>query len=349
MSPQLTLSTLGDLSIQLGGEPITDFPTRKVKALLVYLAVEKAKIHRRESLFTLLWPEMPEKSARNNLRQVLYYLRKTIPRVASYSGDNQIPLLISDHYTVQINPNADLSVDLHCIDQLLEEIQSHGHYSLADCEPCLQKLERVISLYHGEFLVDFYLDNSSLFENWAVAICEAYRRNILEAMAILVDIYLQNADYVLAKNLAEQQLEINPLSENSYRQLMEALARDGHRVKALRQYQICQRTLKNELDISPSQETMQVYERIRAEKLGVPCLQPKNIDSRRFTPRHNLTSQATPFIGRQHNLEQLDEWLKEPNIRLISIVGLGGIGKTRLAIACAERQLLPEGQDQRLR
>lgn len=60
---------MGELSFQLGEEVISGFSSRKEEALLVYLAVEKKTIHRRENLFTQLWPGMPESSARNNLRQ----------------------------------------------------------------------------------------------------------------------------------------------------------------------------------------------------------------------------------------------------------------------------------------
>ena len=61
MSACLSITTLGDLTFQQNGETITSFPSRKAEALLVYLAIEKESSHRRESLFTLLWPGMPEK------------------------------------------------------------------------------------------------------------------------------------------------------------------------------------------------------------------------------------------------------------------------------------------------
>ncbi len=81
MEEQLQIRTFGTLEVHKSGSIVTDFPSRKAEALLVYLAVERNIAHRRESLFTLLWPGMPEKSARHNLRQVLYALRKLFSEV----------------------------------------------------------------------------------------------------------------------------------------------------------------------------------------------------------------------------------------------------------------------------
>jgi predicted ATPase/DNA-binding SARP family transcriptional activator len=59
----------------------------------------------------------------------------------------------------------------------------------------------------------------------------------------------------------------------------------------------------------------------------------------RSTPRHNLPAQSTPFIGREEELVELDDLIADPDVRLVTIAGPGGIGKTRLALAAAERQV----------
>jgi adenylate cyclase len=348
MNLQLTLRTLGDLVVLLDGEPVTGFPTRKVEALLVYLAVERGTTHRRETLFTLLWPGMPESSARNNLRQVLYYLRKTIPRVASSLGTDPVPLLVSDRYTVKINPDADLEVDLHQMDYLLDQVQYHGHLSLTDCQNCIKGLEQAADLYRGEFLAGFYLDDSNLFEDWAVTNREAYRRKALEALATLAEIHLQNTDYPQAQSLAEKQLEIDPLREDAYRQLMEALARGGHRARALRQYRVCLQILEDELGIVPSQETTALYERIRMETLDVsaltptPCLKPPL-----GTPFPSVTEPTwveTPikFFGRERELDRLGDTLARSQVgqlQVVFITGDPGRGKTALMAAFAQKAM----------
>jgi predicted ATPase/DNA-binding CsgD family transcriptional regulator len=56
-------------------------------------------------------------------------------------------------------------------------------------------------------------------------------------------------------------------------------------------------------------------------------------------PPHNLPAQPTPFVGRELELSLLAQYLAEPETRLITIVGPGGIGKTRLALAAALSQV----------
>jgi DNA-binding SARP family transcriptional activator len=85
----LIIATLGEFIIQHNGEHLLDISSRKAEALLVYLAVERGKAHRWESLYTLLWPGMPEKSARHNLSQALYALRQAYERVMLVAGNIQ--------------------------------------------------------------------------------------------------------------------------------------------------------------------------------------------------------------------------------------------------------------------
>ena len=65
----------------------------------------------------------------------------------------------------------------------------------------------------------------------------------------------------------------------------------------------------------------------------------------RVMPFHNLPSQPTPFVGREEELAQITQLLAEPSCRLLSLLGPGGVGKTRLAIRAAEGQIheFPDG------
>lgn len=89
----LTLKLLGNFRAYLDQQPLDSFRTNKVQALLTYLAIEP-EAQSRDSLTTLLWPRMPDRSARSNLRQNIYYLRKIIPEPGtSDSGDDPAQLL----------------------------------------------------------------------------------------------------------------------------------------------------------------------------------------------------------------------------------------------------------------
>ena len=75
---RLSVSSLGPLQVTLDGEPVTNFATDKARALLIYLAVEANRPQRQDALAGLLWPDQPQRKARQNLRQVLSHLRQAI-------------------------------------------------------------------------------------------------------------------------------------------------------------------------------------------------------------------------------------------------------------------------------
>ena len=99
----LKLSLLGPFYAALDRQPIDNFKTLKVQALLIYLAMERQHAHRRESLMEFFWPESPLESAQVNLRQTIYRLRQSIPEVSNRDGDRAVPLLLSDRATLSLN------------------------------------------------------------------------------------------------------------------------------------------------------------------------------------------------------------------------------------------------------
>ena len=110
----------------------------------------------------------------------------------------------------------------------------------------------------------------------------------------------------------------------------------GDRAAALRQYQECVKVMQAELGIEPEPETTALLEAIRSGTAGEPS--PDRPFSPTLRSAHNLPPDPTPFIGREHELAQIAERLADPACRLLTIVGPGGMGKTRLAIQAARRQ-----------
>ncbi|MFN2141092.1 MAG: BTAD domain-containing putative transcriptional regulator, partial [Candidatus Promineifilaceae bacterium] len=221
-----SLSLFGRFQATLNDEPLGGFRTAKVQALLVCLAAEPTKPLRRESLMLLLWPGMPERSARQNLRQIIYNLRRAVPDLPQKSedGENEIetavPLLLANRHTVRLNPLADVSSDVARFEMLIESTQAHDHLDILLCHDCRRNLETAVALYQGDFLADFYLDDSNEFEAWAEIQRQRYRRQALDALEILTAMAAREASYATARAYAEQQIEIDDLRESAYRQLM---------------------------------------------------------------------------------------------------------------------------------
>lgn len=265
----LSLTLLGQFQARLDNQPLTDFKTRKVQALLIYVTAEPEK-HLRESLMELMWPGMPDRSARQNLRQVLYYLRSTIPDLyAKYDEDDGlVPFLITNRQMIQLNPNALVQVDVAQFKILLNEVQAHEHMNVMYCPNCLTSLEKAVELYQGDFLIDFYLDDSNAYEEWAQVTREAYRRQTLDALEVLTAAASQQREFPKAETLAKHQLEIDNLRESTYRQLMEILVLSGRREEALAVYENCRRLLAEELGMEPAKWTTEIAEKIKAGDLS---------------------------------------------------------------------------------
>lgn len=276
--PHLTLTLFGRFQADLDGQVLTSFRTSKVQALLVYLASEPEP-HRRDSLTELLWPGMPERSARHNLRQVLYYLRSALRELSASPDDEEttVPLLLANRQTIQLNPAAAVSTDIARFDELLDGVTEHEHLNLLSCGWCGEALEQAVALYQGDFLADFYLDDSNEFEDWAQLRREAYRRKVLDALEVLTSVATRQKNYVLARQRAERQLEIDDLRESSYRQMMEVLALSGHREEALAVYGACRRLLAEELGMQPARWTTEIYERIVAGELHFETPQTQGV------------------------------------------------------------------------
>ena len=318
---QLALYLLGPPRVELDGEEI-HISRRKAVALLAYLAVTR-RPSSRDSVATLLWPKLDQSTARARLRRALAALREAI-------GDDWVD---ADRDTISLNPDAEMWLDVDAFHDQLAACGTHGHPPTEACPDCIPLLEEAVALYRDHFLAGFTLRDSAAFDEVQFFQTEALKDRLADALRRLVRYHSDREEHAPAIELARRWLALDPFHEPAHRHLMKLYARAGQAAAALRQYQLLERTLAEELDVPPSAETTVLFERIRSgeelggERGGVPF------------PAHNLPPQPTPFIGRKAELADLDRLIADPDVRLITIVGPGGMGKTRLAIAAAERQL----------
>ncbi|MGD2077431.1 MAG: protein kinase, partial [Chloroflexota bacterium] len=265
----MTLNVLGSVQVFIGAEEVDDFRTNKVQALLIYLALEP-DAHRREALMELLWPGMPERSARLNLRQILYLLRNLASDLPSVEDTEEamVSFVVANRQTIQRNPLASAAIDSERFDELIDSTVAHEHPDVFICQHCRERLEEAVALYRGNFLADFYLDDSNAFEHWAQVKRELYARRALDGLEILSSIYTREKNFSRARTLVDRQLQIDNLREGAYRQMMQLLALAGRREEALRVYEKCRRLLAEELGMDPSRRTTELYERILAGELN---------------------------------------------------------------------------------
>jgi len=325
----LSLGVLGSLQVLLDDTPVTAFESDKVCALLVYLAVEAHRPHRRESLVGLLWPECPEQVARHNLRQALFNLRQAI-------GDHAArpPYLLISREAIQFNRASDFSLDLDQFNASFRTCEKDRSRDIEDPSVRAARLEEMVKLYRGDFLQGFFLEDSDEFENWMLVQRESLHRRVLDACRDLAAHYELHGDFPAVQRHASRQLELDPWREEAHCQMMRALALEGQRSAALAQYETCRRILAEELGVEPSENTRELVEQIRTGTLERRDESPSSLQT---APIYNLPVSLTSFLGREQELMDLDRLIANPECRCISLVGPGGIGKTRLALQAAEQ------------
>jgi DNA-binding SARP family transcriptional activator len=271
---RLALHLLGPAHIELDGQPI-HLDRRKATALLAYLAVT-GQAHNRDTLATLLWPELDQQRARAGLRRALVALRNAL-------GEGWLE---SDRETVRLNPDADLDLDVAQFRRKLDECQTHGHSPDEPCPDCLPRLSEAVSLYQDDFLAGFTLRDSLAFDEWQFFQTEELRQALASALQQLVRVYAAQGEVDAATPHARRWVALDPLHEPAQRELMTLYARSGQRVAALRQYDECKRVLEEELGVPPSPGMTVLYEQIRDH----PDLSETRFLSENgfLSPRHNL-------------------------------------------------------------
>ncbi len=338
---QLQFLLFGHYQLRVDGEP-AKFATDHARALLAYLVLEP-RPHQRTTLATLLWPEQPEATARQNLRQTLVYLKKALQSV-----DQLATVLEITSKTVHFHTET-LTVDVITFRHLLATCATHTHLSLTTCAACLQRLQMATALYQGEFLQGFFIKNSLPFEEWVFYAREQLHRQAVEALYTLTLAHERIGDYQAMQSGAARQLMLEPWREEAHRQRMRALALSGQPSAALAHYATCVRTLSAELGMPPSQETTALYEQIRAGKLPEPTAHstatppPLPALAHAAPVAHSAPHQdwggmphVAIFHGRMAEMAQLQLWLADHRYRVIALLGLGGLGKTTLAARLVE-------------
>lgn len=270
--------------------------SRKVESLFAYLVLHP-KAHSREKLAGMFWGDSPDEQARLSLRVGLSDLRKKL-------GD---AVLLADRETVQINPQVAVTVDV---------AEVFG-FRLPLAEAEVEQVKARIDGYGGDLLTDFY-------DEWIDPLRDQYRDRYLAALYALIDRARAQGEYAQVVELGRRLLATDRANETAHQHVMFALAAQGERTAALEQYAACERALRAELDVAPSKETRALY-------LSIKQKSDTESAAARLT---NLPKPLTSFVGREAELREIKVLMTEA--RLITLTGVGGAGKTRLAIALGQ-------------
>jgi predicted ATPase/DNA-binding SARP family transcriptional activator len=322
LEARLTLTLLGGFQAQLDAGAALVLPTRKSQALLAYLALPPGQAHSREKLATLLWGDMQDAQARGNLRHALARIRKALPRSAR-------PGLVLDGPSVALDPSV-VDVDVARFERLVAD-------GSADA------LEQAARLYRGDLLAGLALAERP-FEEWLTSERERLHELAIQGLGRLLVHQQQAGAAEPAVQTGLRLLALDPLQEPVHRAVMRLYAQLGRREAALRQYQLCTDALKRELSAQPETETTQMYQQILKTRAVHPDRPEESHPAigAAATPPTNLPASTSELIGRAAAVAEVRELVAAH--RLLTLIGAGGVGKTRLSLEVA-RHLLPDFAD----
>lgn len=341
------ITLFGSPRVERAGETV-EIERRKATALLAYLAVT-GQTHTRDALAAMFWPDSDPSRAYAYLRTTLWTLNKAL-------GDGWLQ---TEGDTISIDPAADLSVDVRRFRQLVREAVGASYSSLPDVSPMptIESYQAAAELYEGDFLAGFTLpDSSAAFDDWVFFERESLRRELAAVLEILVNRLTERQDFSAAIPFARRWLALDNLHEAAHRALMKLYAWTDQRAAALRQYQTCADTLRQAVGAAPEAATRELHQMILERRLAIPDVLPVGtrhtvslLDPTPAAPHKtatstllairmgqlNLPTQVTPFVSREQERADIARLLADPACHLLTLLGPGGIGKTRLAIQVA--------------
>lgn len=314
---QLYLQLLGGFAVAIDQQPVTKFRSAKSRALLAYLAAQPDRDHARTTLATLFWGDLPEEAAKTNLRIELSNLNKLL-------ADH--PALVIERNTVRFQREC-AAVDVITFQQMLT---TFGALPVETQRSEVGRLGAAVELYGGEFLSGFSVTDALAFDEWRVVTQEQLHEQVMGALTRLQQHYAENGCWGELVAVARRQLALVPWQESAHRNLMQALAAQGQRDAALEQYARCIAVLQHELGVEPAPATQEIAVRLRRNGAADNNAAPVVI-------RHNLPQQSKTLVGRKAEIGQIYDLIQQE--RLVTLLGLGGVGKSRLAQAVAQKAL----------
>ena len=322
-APRFVICALSGFHVSVEKVPISDFGSNKARALLIYLLMESGRIHMRTALANLFWPDRSAHAALNNLNQTLFMLRRVL-----HDSNRIQTLFVSNRLTVQINPTAPIDFDVAAFTRLLNACSTHQHH-LDDCDSCTVRFAEAINYYQGTLLDGFSFPDAPEFEEWLQINRERLHMSALNALHHLFVSSERHGDLLHVQQYGYRLLQLEPWNEPAHRALISALAATGNYSAALHQFELCRKTLADDLGLDPEPATMALVAQVRGamERRKIQMSHP-------LTPCPGLPAccaQSSPFIGRADALDTCTRFVAVAESRLLTIVGPSGVGKSSLA------------------
>jgi predicted ATPase/DNA-binding SARP family transcriptional activator len=304
---RIRFGVLGPLEVVRSGEPVT-LAGRRERALLALLLLRANEVVPRERLVDGLWGEDPPETAANALQVAVHALRKALGRERIATRGTGYHLHVDDG-----------ELDLARFEHLMAAARA------APPAEAAERLSAALALWRGDPLADLGYAPFAAAEATRLA---GLRLAAVEAR-IEAELRLGKGGELVPE--LERLAEEHPFRESLRRQLMLALYRSGRQADALDAYRAARAVLVDELGVEPSPELQELERAILRQDSGLAPAATRSF------PGARLPAPPTPLVGRGLERAGIAALLREERVRLLTLTGLGGVGKTRLALEVASQ------------
>ena len=350
METGLYIQVLGGFSVYDGARRLPEAQLKKAhrnSALVKLLAVTLGHRLHRDQVIDILWPDADLSAAANSFHQTLYGARRMLDPLAS-----DCLRLEGGFLSLELGQEGSLRVDVDQFQSAAEAAKT----SPGKAGPDLQAVQVAIDLYRGDLLPE------DLYAEWLIERRESLRQTYQNLLLNLAQLHEERKEFEPAIEALQRLLGSDRSVEAAHHGLMRLYARAGKRTQAIHQYNMLKDILHKELAVEPSSETVRLYQEILAERFSdesraeggsVPANPAGTVLSQpvgsSIQSLHNLPRQLTSLVGREEEIAQIEKMVGERP--LVTLTGPGGVGKTRLALAVAEKLLeakaFPPDQDRK--
>jgi DNA-binding SARP family transcriptional activator len=249
--PVLQARLLGSVDVLVCGNRVEHWHGRKGSLLLAYLLLHRSgRPVCRDVLATALWRDTAPAVSCNRLHVTLHGLR------ADLQTASPVPVVVFGEQGYAFNPELEIWLDTEKFDR--DAARAERAQRNHDIEGALAACYEAIRAYRGDLLVD------NPYEDWTLLPRERYRVQMLEVLGRAAQLAFDAGLYADSVEVGQRLLALDFCREDVHRLLMRAHARLGRPHLAVRQFELCSRQLRRELDMPPARETVELYGKIRA-------------------------------------------------------------------------------------
>lgn len=304
---QLHIRLLGQFGVTLDGRPLRKLAGTRLQSLFVYLVLHAQAPQSRSHLAFLFWPDAEESNARNNLRQLLHQLREALGEAHGF--------LFTTASSLQWDSRGSCHIDVIAFEEALAEAEEAR--ASGDSSHRRSALQRAVDLCVGPLV-------PSCYDDWIVSERDRLAQRCTQAVQQFVELLESAREYKTAIPYVNHWIKHDPTDEKGYRCLMRLCVLCNDRAAALHVFRECCEALQRELDTSPSESTLRLHDRIKADDQTIIG----------DAHQRHAGGPSLALVGR------VDEWLALRGAwdmaaagaaHFVLIEGEAGIGKSRLA------------------